>query len=132
MSVSGLSTARKYEDADRDGTHDANEAGIEGWTVYLDDNVNGVWDSGERRTVTDANGDYSFTDLSFGSTSVVAGLPTAITTAPQPPVANDDKLRWHRTNDADCHRGPGVLANDTSAAGTTATAVWRAARSMVR
>lgn len=35
-----------------------------GWTIYLDQNQNGVLDAGETNTVTDTNGNYSFTGLS--------------------------------------------------------------------
>ncbi len=37
--------------------------GLEGWTVYLDQNQNGRRDSEERFTNTDANGNYAFTGL---------------------------------------------------------------------
>ena len=57
---------RKWHDADADGVQDAGEPGLEGWTIFLDDNDNGQLDAGEKSTVTDANGDYSFTDLPAG------------------------------------------------------------------
>ncbi len=61
----------KWEDADADGVRDAGETGLEGWTIYLDRNQNGVRDAEEAWTVTDTNGDYVFTDLVPG-TYVVA------------------------------------------------------------
>jgi hypothetical protein len=40
---------------------------LSGWTIFIDANGNGVLDNGELSTVTDANGNYSFTDLMPGS-----------------------------------------------------------------
>ena len=60
----------KWHDLNQDGVFDANESGIEGWTIYLDSNENGQLDEGETSTVTDANGFYSFTDLGFGTYTV--------------------------------------------------------------
>ncbi|HEX8913739.1 MAG TPA: FG-GAP-like repeat-containing protein, partial [Humisphaera sp.] len=39
------------------------ETPLSGWTIFLDQNNNEKLDAGERWTVTDANGDYKFTDL---------------------------------------------------------------------
>ncbi len=58
-SISGT----KWNDLDGDGVRDANEPGLENWTIYLDQNQNGQLDNGEISTTTDANGDYTFTDL---------------------------------------------------------------------
>ncbi|MBM4050803.1 MAG: hypothetical protein FJ279_37380, partial [Planctomycetes bacterium] len=57
----------KWEDLDADGVRDAGEAGLAGWTVYLDQNNNGSMDPGEVSAVTDANGAYAFADLQAGS-----------------------------------------------------------------
>jgi hypothetical protein len=43
------------------------EPGLPNWTIYLDLNNNGVLDTGEPFTKTDANGNYSFTSLSPGT-----------------------------------------------------------------
>ena len=61
----------KYEDVNGDGTRDADgidniagnaddEAGLSGWTIFLDTNNNGSLDAGERSTVTGTGGLYSF------------------------------------------------------------------------
>ena len=60
----------KWQDLNDNGVFDSNESGIEGWTIYLDDNQNGQLDEGETSTVTDANGFYAFTDVQFGSYTV--------------------------------------------------------------
>ena len=50
-----------YADADGDGTRDAGEPALAGWTVFLDRNLNGVREAGEPATTTDAAGAYRFT-----------------------------------------------------------------------
>ena len=57
----------KWHDSNGDGMFDPGESGLEGWTIYLDDNENGLLDDGETSTVTDTDGFYSFTDLGFGT-----------------------------------------------------------------
>jgi uncharacterized repeat protein (TIGR01451 family) len=39
-----------------------------GWTIYIDSNNNGELDLGELSDVTDENGNYSFSDLLYGTT----------------------------------------------------------------
>ncbi|MGB3511209.1 MAG: S8 family serine peptidase [Microcoleaceae cyanobacterium] len=58
-SISGY----KWNDQDGNGVWDDNEAGIEEWSIFLDENENGLLDDGEISTVTDAEGFYSFDDL---------------------------------------------------------------------
>ncbi len=56
---------------DIDGnTVDNNEPNLSGWTVYLDSNNNNKLDTGETSTQTDANGNYSFTNLRPGTYTV--------------------------------------------------------------
>jgi RHS repeat-associated protein len=62
--------------------------GLPGWTVYLDENQNGHHDLGERFTVTDANGYYSFGDLVPGTYH----------------VAVVGRTGWHFTDPADAAR----------------------------
>ncbi len=40
---------------------------LDSWTVYLDQNADGVHDDSERSTITDANGDYAFAGLVEGT-----------------------------------------------------------------
>ena len=61
----------KWNDLDVDGVWDNGEPGLENWKIYLDENANGQWDSGELYDLTDSSGDYSFADLEAG-TYVVA------------------------------------------------------------
>jgi beta propeller repeat protein len=62
----GEISGTKWNDLDGDSIKDEGEPGIEGWTIYLDSNRNGELDTGELSTVTDAEGNYSFTDLTEG------------------------------------------------------------------
>lgn len=64
-----LIQGQKFNDLDGDGIKDAGEGGVEGVTIYIDDDLdgvaeatdnNGVLDTGEQFDITDANGNYSF------------------------------------------------------------------------
>lgn len=56
----------KWNDIDGDGVKDSEELGLQGWTIYLDTNSNGQLDNGEISTITDAKGNYQFTNLRPG------------------------------------------------------------------
>ncbi|HUT14492.1 MAG TPA: S8 family serine peptidase, partial [Thermoguttaceae bacterium] len=60
----------KFLDRDGDGVWDPEEEGLEGWQIYLDENLNGRWDAGEPTTLTDVNGEYAFTGLLPGTYTV--------------------------------------------------------------
>ncbi|MEP0869441.1 hypothetical protein NDA01_06480 [Trichocoleus desertorum AS-A10] len=66
----------KWSDRDSDGIQDPDEAGLAGWTIYLDQNQNNQLDTNEISTTTDANGDYSFVALAPGAYAV-AEVPQA-------------------------------------------------------
>ncbi len=59
----------KFEDWDGDSSPFETkwEVGLQGFTIYLDSNNNGVKDAGEQSTVTDSHGVYSFTNLPAGT-----------------------------------------------------------------
>ncbi len=63
VSISGA----KFNDLNANGVRDSGEAGLLGWTIFLDTNNNGVLDPGERQQVTDANGNYTFTNVGPGT-----------------------------------------------------------------
>ncbi len=65
----------KWHDVDGNGIWDSGEPGLANWTIYLDDNQNGQLDGGEVSTVTDADGNYVFTDLESGAYTVAEVLP---------------------------------------------------------
>jgi C1A family cysteine protease len=62
-SISGM----KWNDLDGDGDKDAGEPGLANWEIYIDINQNGQLDTGEPVEVTDAQGNYTFSDLSAGT-----------------------------------------------------------------
>ena len=64
----------KWNDLNSNGVRDAEEPGLQGWTIFLDDNENAQLDAEETSTTTDANGDYAFTDLE-SDTYLVAEVP---------------------------------------------------------
>ncbi len=78
----------KWNDLDCDGFRDIGEPGLEGWTIYVDLDNDGEMDAGEPSTVTDINGDYSFTGLTAGTYT----------------VAEADRPDWARTFPASIER----------------------------
>jgi len=52
----------KWWDLNGNGQRDANEPGLEGWQIQLSDSTGVV-----AATITDANGDYWFTDVPVGA-----------------------------------------------------------------
>ncbi|MEQ9482536.1 S8 family serine peptidase [Coleofasciculus sp. F4-SAH-05] len=64
----------KWNDIDGDGIWDANEPGLSNWTIYLDQNQNSQLDAGEVSTITDINGNYSFTGLTADTYTVAEVL----------------------------------------------------------
>ncbi len=56
-----------YEDVDGNGQRGAGEAGLAGWTVFLDSNDNSLLDADERFTVSGSDGAWRFDSLLPGS-----------------------------------------------------------------
>lgn len=63
-------SGQKFEDKNGNGVKNLGDQGLSGWTVILNDNGNGQVDPGETFTTTDANGNYSFNNLSPGTYTV--------------------------------------------------------------
>lgn len=63
ISISGA----KFRDANGNGVRNAGEAGLQGWTIYLDANNNGFLDAGETQTTTDVSGNFTFANLGPGT-----------------------------------------------------------------
>lgn len=57
----------KWNDLDGNGEQNGEEPGLAGWKIFVDTNLNGLWDTGEPYDVTDANGDYSISGLAPGA-----------------------------------------------------------------
>ncbi|MCA9169716.1 MAG: tandem-95 repeat protein, partial [Planctomycetales bacterium] len=76
-----------WNDVNRDGIRNSllgafTEPGLPDWTVYLDLNRNGAFDSSEPSAVTDAEGVYVFPDLQIGEYDVIEIVPSGWETAP--------------------------------------------------
>lgn len=56
-----------FNDLNGNGAKDAEEDGLSGWTVFLDDNLNGVLDVGEQTAVTNQDGDYLISGITAGN-----------------------------------------------------------------
>jgi hypothetical protein len=65
-----------YNDLDGDGTRDAGEGPLAGWTVYLDQNRNHVRDTGETSTQTAGDGSYLFSNLAAGTYFIGEEVPS--------------------------------------------------------
>ena len=59
----GSISGTKFEDVNENGVFDDGEVGLEGFTIYLDLDNDGMLDDDEPSTVTAADGSYSFEDL---------------------------------------------------------------------
>jgi uncharacterized repeat protein (TIGR01451 family) len=84
----GTLTGIKFEDANGDGVKQASETGVQGVTIFIDNNFNGVvdptdnngvLDAGERSTVTDINGNYTFYGVPLGTWRVDEVTPAGQT-----------------------------------------------------
>jgi subtilisin-like proprotein convertase family protein len=82
ISISGT----VFRDTNGSGVEAGGDPGLAGRTVFLDTNANGVLDPGEISTTTDANGNYSFTNLPAGAYRVREVTPAGWTqTTASPP-----------------------------------------------
>ncbi|MEM9220463.1 MAG: S8 family serine peptidase [Cyanobacteria bacterium P01_F01_bin.150] len=63
-------TGAKWHDLNQNGQWDSTEPGLENWVIFLDDNQNGVLDPSEQSTLTDASGQYLFTNLIPGTYTI--------------------------------------------------------------
>ena len=66
----GKISGRIFNDLDRDGVRDANEAGAAGFRVYLDADGDGRFDAGEASVIVGVGGTYSFGNLRPGPHAV--------------------------------------------------------------
>ena len=66
--LTGSISGTVFSDYDSDGTQDANEPGLAGWTVYIDANDNNIPDPAEVKRTTDAAGFYEFAGLAAPAT----------------------------------------------------------------
>lgn len=67
FSLPGSISGQKFNDLNGNGIKNTGEAGMSGWTIYLDTNNNSTLDSGETSATTDSTGNYSFSNLTVGT-----------------------------------------------------------------
>jgi Ca2+-binding RTX toxin-like protein len=78
----------KWSDANGNGVWDTNEKALAGWTIYIDTINNETLDAGEVSVVTDANGQYAFTNLGAGEYNIREVNQTGwVQTSPTTPYA---------------------------------------------
>lgn len=88
-SVSG----QAFLDGNANGLREPNESVLAGVTVFVDGNLNGSLDVGERSDVTDGEGFYQIQGLSDGAHVVAQVLPAGFTlVSPQPNPTHDITL----------------------------------------
>jgi large repetitive protein len=63
-----------FSDDNRDGSQQAGETPLAGWTVFIDHNSNGYRDADEAFSVTDASGKYRFNQLLQGDYNLAVEL----------------------------------------------------------
>jgi len=56
-----------FEDDDNSGDLNAGEGGLQDWTVFIDNNDNGVLDDGETSAFTNGQGEYTLSNLPTGA-----------------------------------------------------------------
>ncbi len=85
-----------FNDVNRDDIRDATEQGIEGLTVFIDANANGLFNANETRTITDVNGNYEFIGLPADGAYLI-GLATPTSNLP---TVETSRSIWTTTSDA--------------------------------
>lgn len=85
--LNGAISGTVWNDVNRDGVRNSLlgsfvEPGLQGWTIYLDMNHSGGFDTGEPTTVTGADGSYLFSNLQIGEYEVIEVVPSGWETAP--------------------------------------------------
>lgn len=63
FALPGEISGTKYHDLNENGVRDMGEPGLQGFTIFLDEDNDDILDGGEQFTITDADGNYSFTGL---------------------------------------------------------------------
>jgi hypothetical protein len=80
--MSGNIQVSVINDLNANGTKEAGEPGLAGWTVFIDNNKNGTLETGEPSLVTDSSGQALFSALPTGKTDVREILPSGWQASP--------------------------------------------------
>lgn len=114
----------KYEDKDNDGQKDADESGLQGWTIYVDTNNNDKFDQNEPNSITNANGYYSINNVPVPSIDSLREVMKGGWEATKPENGEWNLWTWSGTNNLNFHNkkvGDGMISgykfNDANANG---------------
>ena len=75
-----------YDDVNRNNINDAGDRSLPGWTVFVDANLDGNFNTGEVFTTTDASGKYLITGITAGTRRVITIVQSPY--APPPGLTN--------------------------------------------
>ena len=116
--IRGSVTGTVFNDLNGNGTLDAGETGLAGWTVFVDANHDGNHDPGDASTVTDAEGQYTLAGLT-ATTLTIAIQQQAGAVSPAP---RDVAIMAGAATTADLAvtlAQPGFIRGSVELAGTT-------------
>ncbi len=65
-----------WDDRNANAFRDATEPGLEGWTLWIDQNLDHLLSPGEPVQVTGADGSYAFSNVSVGTATIVVASPS--------------------------------------------------------
>ena len=115
-----------FNDQTGDGIKQAGDAGLQGWTVFLDTNGNGQLDPGEVSTQSDASGNFTL-NVSFVGTAKLAEVVQAVGCKPRPRPRSISRPAWSSPRiSATSRRSRSPRRSSSTAMATVSTpAVWR-------
>ncbi len=90
VALPGAISGTTFRDLNGNAIRDAGETGVAGFTVFIDENVNGILDEGEPSRVTDVDGRYSFANLEAFQDYTVVQIPLAGLEQTFPTSANNN------------------------------------------
>ncbi len=85
-----------WNDLGDDGVRAPTDPPLAGWTIFLDNNNDGLLTAGEPSRTTDAAGQYSFLNLAAGNYKVIQQLPLGW----EPALGSDDSVSVNVTADS--------------------------------
>ena len=90
-----------YNDINTNGVPDATDPGLEGWTVWVDTNGNGSFNTGEPTAVTDTKGKYLIGGLPVGTFNVYEQVEPGFAPTPGSSNRKTVEFRDRKTSKAD-------------------------------
>jgi uncharacterized protein YkwD/uncharacterized protein (DUF2141 family) len=118
----GSIRGRVFNDLNGNGHRNSGETGLEGETIFVDANLNGVLDTGESSTTTLADGSYSFTGFDAGDYRVAEIIPAGWRLTTRGPGYFDVTVKRHATKvkafgNSNTTQVSGTVFNDVNANG---------------